>query len=98
MSFLMADPPHSVQKDQNWEHTAYDMFALNDVTDMAKMLGDVVSPGAHGHSLCSALQCFFQYKALALEQMEARNRTREDSCEGGSESAKSEIVELRIDF
>lgn len=66
VDFAPADPPYNIQRNENNAHAAYDLFGLNDAKDIAKVLGDFMKPGAHGHSFCSALQFILWYKAHAL--------------------------------
>lgn len=42
---------------------------LNDTKSRAKDLGDLTTPEAHEHVLCSALKFNHYYKALTLEKM-----------------------------
>lgn len=70
------------------------MFGSNYKENMAKILGDVMKPGNHGHSFWSALRFALWFKAFASEEQDDRAITKEASGEGGSESDERECVEL----
>lgn len=63
--------------DRNFYHAEHDALDLSDMRYLARVPGDVIKPGAHGHMLCSALQFDLWYKALALKK-EERAGTRND--------------------
>lgn len=43
---------------------AYDVFTSADMTDLAKMIGDVMKPAAYGHVFFASLQSAIWYKHL----------------------------------
>lgn len=56
VEFVLVDPPYNVQRNQNDAHAAYNVFGLNEMTDMTKVLGDVMKTGADEHVFCSTQQ------------------------------------------
>lgn len=49
VDFLLVNPSYNVQIEQNDSYAAYHVFGLNDMKDMAEVLGDVLKPGYGGH-------------------------------------------------
>lgn len=64
VDFLLLDPFYNVQRDRNTENSEYDLFDLQVVLDVDKLLENVMKPRADGHLLCSSFQLFRWYKAL----------------------------------
>lgn len=94
VDFVLHDSLYNSQKDRNDAHAAYYMFGLNDMKDMANVLGDVIKPGAHVHAFCSTLRFALWLNSIAVKQKEERENTEKQSSEGGSESEESESAEL----
>lgn len=44
VNFVLADPPYKVQMNRNDVHAAY-VFSLNDMTNMTKMMEDILKKG-----------------------------------------------------
>lgn len=55
--FVLADPPYNVQRDRNEDDERCGLFRSNDMKDMGKLFGAIMTHGAHGHLFFSALQC-----------------------------------------
>lgn len=53
------------------------MLGWNDMQNMAKVLKDVIKPGAYQHVFCSALHLPLQYKALPPKRRKRETETGE---------------------
>lgn len=53
---MLVDPPHNMQRDRNADKSEYDVFTLEDMRYIAKMLGDLIKPGSHCHVFRSSVQ------------------------------------------
>lgn len=67
MAFASVDPLYNVQRDEKHGHAVYDIFGLNGVKSMDKVLGDFFKLGAHGPVFCTALRFDFWYKAITSD-------------------------------
>lgn len=68
VSYVPAYPPYSVQRDQQRDHFAYDVFRSKDTKYMAKVLGDVLKSGSCELVFSSAIQLALCYKAIAVKK------------------------------
>lgn len=82
----------------NDTHAAYYVFALNNITDMARVSEDATKPKAHKHVFCSAQKLALSYKALLLAHKKVRDSTSYASGESASESGERASVELQLAF
>lgn len=92
MYFASVDTPHNVQCDRNVYSSEYDVITLEDMTDMVKMLGDVMNAVAHPHVFCSSLRVALRYNALVSPFTEERTRITSHCKDTGSESEKGETA------
>lgn len=92
VDFILVDAPYSVQRKRINTRSAYDVFSSHDMKDMSKVLGDIITPGAHGRAFLSALQLVFWYKSFPLREKEWQESRKKSSGEGGSESEVSDNV------
>lgn len=95
VDIVLTDAPDNIRGDRNDAHVEYDVFDSSGMEDMAKVLREVMKPGAHWHVFCSAIQFALLYKALSLEKMEERDSNIGYYGERGSEGDESKSVELR---
>lgn len=68
------------------------------MTDMAKVLVDVMKPGLHGHMFCSAHRFSIWYMDLTLKERETGDRTKDYFSESGSERKVGKSEELQPAF
>lgn len=98
IDFLLANPPYNVQRDLNDAHPAYNVFNVNDMIDMAKVLEDGMKPVKHRHVFRSTLKFSSWYKALLLEQKSLRDSIKAGFGEDGSASEGSKSDGLQPAF
>lgn len=56
MDFVLAEALNNIQRDQNDDHSMYDLFGSKDIKDVTKVLGDTMKPEALEHVFCISLQ------------------------------------------
>lgn len=88
-AFVPAATLCNVRRDQRDDHADYSVFRLNDMKDMACVLGDVMMLGAHRRNFYFGSQFSLWYLALDSDKKEERAITREDAGESGSEREAS---------
>lgn len=86
VELVLADPPYNVRIYVNDDHSEHNLFELIDMKQIARVLREIIRPGAHWHVFCPALQAALWYNALAFEKREKQGSSLEDSRESGTES------------
>lgn len=67
VDFVPADLQYNIQRDRNDSHAVLDVFSPNDITDTAKVLGDVIKMEAQGHVVQRTIQIALWYTAHGLK-------------------------------
>lgn len=73
---VLVEPAYNVRRALNDDHAAHDMFGLNDMKGITRVMEVVMKPGVYAHILCCSLQCFLWYKTLALENSKVQASTK----------------------
>lgn len=60
VSLGFADSLYNERRDRNDEYVDYGVLGLKDIKYMARVLADIMKPGAHAHMSCSALHLFLR--------------------------------------
>lgn len=68
MDLEFLNPLPSMQTDQNYNHTAFDVFGSNDLQDMVRNKADEIEPGGYAYVFRFGLQYVLRYKALFLKK------------------------------
>lgn len=79
IDIVLVDLLYNVWRDQNDAHAGFDVFGLNNMKNMFRLLRDVMRPGVFEHVFSSALQFGLQYTAPALKQKKASDSSKEGS-------------------
>lgn len=77
MDFLLADAPYTALRNRKDAHAGYKVFHSNDMKDMVRVSEDVMTPWAHEHVFCSALQFSLRYTAIVLKQKERKTAPKD---------------------
>lgn len=73
---MLVDQLFNLLIDRKDDHAEYEVFSTSDMKDMAKVVGDVMRPGAHRPVFRSDLLFLLWYGALALEEQNCKTTTR----------------------
>lgn len=65
MDFFLADAPYSIRKDGKNDHMDYYEVGSNVMKDIARILQNIINPGAYAYVFCSALHFSSGTKPLA---------------------------------
>lgn len=97
-NLVPADHPYNVRRGQTDDHSDYDVTELNDMKDMAQVLGDIIKPGEHSHVLCSTPQFALSGKNCLSEKNKMRESIRKDPGETAAKSEEDESIKQRPVF
>lgn len=66
MEFMFVDTAYNVRRDGNADNSEYDILTSEDMRHMGRVLGNVMKPGAHGHTSAYHLSSSFGTKLRYL--------------------------------
>lgn len=90
---MLVDLLYDVQRDRNTDSSKYYVYASEDMSDIACMLGEVIRSGSSSHVSCLSHHFTLRYKALVYHFTEEQTSIASYHKESGSKSKEGETVD-----